>query len=60
MVEEACKFVEQTPDKETKLKLIATLRTVTEGKVSFACRYKLHVYIIHIDFVFYHFVCLSS
>lgn len=33
MVEECCKFVNQTPDIETKLKLIDTLRTVTEGKV---------------------------
>lgn len=34
MVEECCKYVEQTPDLETKLKLIDTLRTVTEGKVN--------------------------
>ena len=33
MVEECCKFVEQTPDRETKIKLIDTLRTVSEGKV---------------------------
>lgn len=33
MVEECCKYVDQTPDLETKLKLIDTLRTVTEGKV---------------------------
>ena len=33
MVEECCKFVNQTPDIETKLKFIDTLRTVTEGKV---------------------------
>lgn len=33
MVEEACKLVDQTPDKDTKLKLISTLRTVTEGKI---------------------------
>ena len=33
MVEECCKFVNQTPDLDTKLKLIDTLRTVTEGKV---------------------------
>lgn len=33
MVEECCKFVDQTPDMETKLKLIDTLRTVSEGKV---------------------------
>lgn len=33
MVEECCKFVDQTPDDETKLKLIDTLRSVTEGKV---------------------------
>jgi hypothetical protein len=35
MVEECCKFVNQTPDIETKLKFIDTLRTVTEGKVGF-------------------------
>lgn len=34
MVEECCKFVGQTPNLETKLKLIDTLRTVSEGKVS--------------------------
>ena len=34
MVEECCKFVDQTPDRDTKLKLIDTLRAVTEGKVS--------------------------
>ena len=33
MVEECCRFVDQTPDLETKLKLIDTLRTVSEGKV---------------------------
>ena len=33
MVEECCKFVNQTPDLATKLKLIDTLRSVTEGKV---------------------------
>lgn len=33
MVQECCTYVDQTPDKETKLKLIDTLRTVTEGKI---------------------------
>lgn len=33
MVQECCTYVPQTPDKETKLKLIDTLRTVTEGKI---------------------------
>ena len=33
MVEECCRFVEQAPDLEIKLKLIDTLRTVTDGKV---------------------------
>ncbi|KDR19074.1 26S proteasome non-ATPase regulatory subunit 12 [Zootermopsis nevadensis] len=33
MVQECCTYVEQTPDKETKLKLIGTLRNVTEGKI---------------------------
>ena len=34
MVEECCKFVDQTPNMSVKLKLIDTLRTVTEGKAS--------------------------
>jgi len=34
MVQECCTYVDQTPNKETKLKLIDTLRNVTEGKVS--------------------------
>ena len=33
MVEECCKFVDQMPNLDTKLALIDTLRTVTEGKV---------------------------
>jgi 26S proteasome regulatory subunit N5 len=33
MVQECCTYVDQTPDKETKIKLIDTLRNVTEGKV---------------------------
>ena len=33
MVQECCTYVEKTPDLETKLKLIDTLRTVTEGKI---------------------------
>lgn len=33
MVQKACDMLEKTPDKETKLKLIATLRTVTAGKI---------------------------
>ena len=43
MIQEAFTYVEQTPDLETKLKLIDTLRTVTAGKVttyillSFSC-----------------------
>ncbi len=34
MVEECCKFVNQTPDLKSKIALIDTLRTVSEGKVS--------------------------
>lgn len=34
MVRECCTFIDQTPDKETKLKLIEALRNVTEGKVN--------------------------
>ena len=33
MIQEAFTYVEQTPDLDTKLKLIDTLRTVTAGKV---------------------------
>lgn len=33
MVQECATYVDRTPDKETKLKLIDTLRTVTEGKI---------------------------
>lgn len=36
MIQEAFTYVEQTPDLETKLKLIDTLRTVTAGKVKLA------------------------
>ncbi|XP_077294721.1 regulatory particle non-ATPase 5 [Arctopsyche grandis] len=33
MVQECCLYVDQTPNKETKIKLIETLRNVTEGKI---------------------------
>uniref|UniRef100_A0A1A9VNB5 PCI domain-containing protein n=1 Tax=Glossina austeni TaxID=7395 RepID=A0A1A9VNB5_GLOAU len=33
MIQECCSYVDKTPDKETKLKLIDTLRSVTEGKI---------------------------
>jgi len=33
MVQECVIYVDQTPDKETKIKLIDTLRVVTEGKI---------------------------
>lgn len=33
MVQRACECLEKAPDKETTLRLIDTLRTVTEGKV---------------------------
>lgn len=33
MVQECCTYVDKTPTKETKLKLIDTLRTVTAGKI---------------------------
>ena len=33
MVQECSTYVDKMPDKETKIKLIETLRTVTEGKV---------------------------
>lgn len=33
MVQKAIEYLDQTPDENTKLGLINTLRTVTEGKV---------------------------
>ncbi|XP_030373830.1 26S proteasome non-ATPase regulatory subunit 12 [Scaptodrosophila lebanonensis] len=33
MIQECCTYVDKTPDKDTKLKLIDTLRSVTEGKI---------------------------
>lgn len=35
MVQEAMSYLDQTPNKETKMQLLDTLRTVTEGKVRF-------------------------
>lgn len=35
MVQECCTYVDKMPDKETTIKLIETLRTVTEGKVNY-------------------------
>lgn len=34
MVQECCTYVDKTPDRETMIKLIETLRSVTEGKVN--------------------------
>lgn len=34
MVQEAMSYLDSTPDMETKLELIDTLRTVTDGKVN--------------------------
>lgn len=33
MVQECCTYVDKTPDKETKIKLIETLRSISEGKI---------------------------
>jgi 26S proteasome regulatory subunit N5 len=33
MVEQCSKFIDETPDRDTKLKLVNTLRTATEGKI---------------------------
>ena len=33
MVQECCAYIDKTPDRETMIKLIETLRSVTEGKV---------------------------
>jgi len=49
MVEECCKFVDQTPNMSVKLKLIDTLRTVTEGKAS----YSAIPLLVSIDYFFY-------
>jgi hypothetical protein len=37
MVQQCVEYVDQTPDKETMIKLIDTLRSVTEGKVRNDC-----------------------
>lgn len=34
MVQECCTYIDKTPDRETMIKLIETLRSVTEGKVN--------------------------
>jgi 26S proteasome regulatory subunit N5 len=39
MVQEVMGFLEDTPDVETKLSVIETLRTVTEGKVRLSIYY---------------------
>ena len=52
MVEECCKFVEQTPDRETKIKLIDTLRTVSEGKVQKSRLSK--AFSVYSDMIFFH------
>ncbi|KAK0082743.1 hypothetical protein PV325_009925 [Microctonus aethiopoides] len=33
MVQECCTYIDKTPDRETMIKLIETLRSVTEGKI---------------------------
>ena len=38
MVQVVMDFLDATPDLDTKLSVIETLRTVTEGKVDFAAR----------------------
>jgi hypothetical protein len=47
MVQEAYELVEKTPDLDTKLKLIETLRNVTTGKVKtvFLCNNNLLEYL---------------
>ena len=37
MVQKVMEFLDDTPNLETKLSVIETLRTVTEGKVSAPC-----------------------
>ena len=39
MVQEAMTYIDNTPDLKTKLELIDTLRTVTEGKVRWGIRF---------------------
>lgn len=53
MVEECCKYVNQTPDLETKLKLIDTLIIVSKGKVGGVCNVCLGtgLHAIHTVFV---------
>lgn len=50
MVQEAYELVEKTPDLDTKLKLIETLRNVTAGKVR---RIFYQYNLFNISFLFY-------
>ena len=43
MVQECCTYIDKTPDKETMIKLIETLRSVTEGKVKITTALSLRV-----------------
>lgn len=46
MVQQCVEYVDQTPDKETMIKLIDTLRTVTEGKVRPSINNKLFFFLL--------------
>ncbi len=54
MVQEAYELVEKTPDLDTKLKLIETLRNVTTGKVKslFLCNFGISACFIFICKIF--------
>lgn len=47
MVQECCTYVDKTPDKETMIKLIETLRSVTEGKVKHRFDKTLSQFFLH-------------
>lgn len=49
MVQECCTYVDKMPNKETMVKLIETLRSVTEGKVNIFLTFqaKLEISIFH-------------
>lgn len=49
MVQECCTYIDKTPDRDTMIKLIETLRSVTEGKVK-------SIFIL----VFYVFIVINS
>lgn len=48
MVQECCTYIDKMPNKEVMVKLIETLRLVTEGKVKYIYIYILYVLIYYL------------